>query len=56
MALAVPPPLARDLSPRVQELLGYSIAEPSFMGYVNGLHPKRLIDPEYAKRKKANHG
>ena len=52
MALAVPPPLARMLSPRVQELLGYSIAEPSFMGYVNGLHPKRLIDPDYAQKKK----
>jgi ectoine hydroxylase-related dioxygenase (phytanoyl-CoA dioxygenase family) len=52
MALAVPPPLARTLAPRVQELLGYSIAEPSFMGYVDGLHPKRLIDPDYrAKRK-----
>src|SRR5215831_10359847 len=35
MALAVPPHLARHLSSRVQELLGYSIAEPSFMGYVN---------------------
>jgi ectoine hydroxylase-related dioxygenase (phytanoyl-CoA dioxygenase family) len=52
MALAVPPDRARGLSPRVQELLGYSIAEPSFMGYVNGLHPKRLIDPDYAKKKK----
>ena len=40
---------ARRLSPRVQELLGYSIAEPSFMGYVDGLHPKRLIDPDYAE-------
>ncbi len=37
------PQVARNLSPRVQELLGYSIAEPSFMGYVNGLHPKRLL-------------
>ena len=46
MALAVPPHLARRLSSRVQELLGYSIAEPSFMGYVNGLHPKRLIRAE----------
>jgi ectoine hydroxylase-related dioxygenase (phytanoyl-CoA dioxygenase family) len=53
MPLAVPPRLARSLSPRVQELLGYSIAEPSFMGYVNGLHPKRLIDPDYAKNKRA---
>ena len=52
MALAVPPQLARGLSPRVQELLGYSIAEPSFMGYVNGLHPKRLIDPDYAQKNK----
>ena len=42
MTLAVPPHLARRLSTRVQELLGYSIAPP-FMGYVNGLHPKRLI-------------
>ncbi len=43
MALTVPPHLARSLSPRVQELLGYSIAPP-FMGYVDGLRPKRLID------------
>src|SRR6516165_609084 len=46
MALAVPPHLARRVSSRVQELLGYSIAEPSFMGYVNGLHPKRLMRAE----------
>lgn len=56
MALAVPPHLAGGLPPRVQELLGYSIAEPSFMGYVNGLHPKRLIDPDYAQKKRAKHG
>jgi len=42
MALAVPPHLARRLSPRVQALLGYSIAPP-FVGYVNGLHPRRLL-------------
>jgi ectoine hydroxylase-related dioxygenase (phytanoyl-CoA dioxygenase family) len=53
MALAVPPEAARRLSARVQELLGYSIAEPSFMGYVDGLHPKRLIDPHYARNKHA---
>ena len=52
MALAVPPDAASRLSPRIQELLGYSIAEPSFMGYVNGLHPKRLLDPDYAQKKK----
>lgn len=43
MTLAVPPAKARALSPRVQELLGYSIAEPSFVGYVDGLHPRRLL-------------
>lgn len=53
MALAVPPAAASRLSVRVQELLGYSIAEPSFMGYVDGLHPKRLIDPDYARRRRA---
>jgi ectoine hydroxylase-related dioxygenase (phytanoyl-CoA dioxygenase family) len=53
MALAVPPEAASRLSVRVQELLGYSIAEPSFMGYVDGLHPKRLVDPDYARRRRA---
>jgi len=53
LVLAVPPHLARDLSPRAQELLGYSIAEPSFMGYVDGLHPKRLIDPDYGRKVRA---
>jgi ectoine hydroxylase-related dioxygenase (phytanoyl-CoA dioxygenase family) len=53
MVLAVPPARARDLSGRVQELLGYSLAEPSFMGYVDGLHPKRLIDPDYARKRRA---
>jgi ectoine hydroxylase-related dioxygenase (phytanoyl-CoA dioxygenase family) len=56
MALAVPPAAASRLSVRVQELLGYSIAEPSFMGYVDGLHPRRLIDPDYARRRRAQRG
>ena len=46
-------PNTEDLLPiaRVQELLGYSINDPSFMGYVDGMHPKRLIDPGYVGRK-----
>jgi ectoine hydroxylase-related dioxygenase (phytanoyl-CoA dioxygenase family) len=48
MALAVPPEIARRYSPRVQELLGYDIFEPTFVGYVDGMHPKRLLSPEYA--------
>jgi len=40
--LAVPPEKAAKLPPRVQELLGYSIHQP-FMGYVDGMHPKRVL-------------
>jgi ectoine hydroxylase-related dioxygenase (phytanoyl-CoA dioxygenase family) len=47
MVLAVPPNVAAQYSERVQNLLGYSIVEPGFMGYVDGLHPRRLIDPTY---------
>lgn len=49
MALAVPQDVAVRSSPRVQELLGYNI-HPPLMGYVNGVHPARLIDPDYGKR------
>lgn len=51
MPLAVPPERAARYSARVQQLLGYSINDPSFMGYVDGMHPKRLIDPDYVGRK-----
>jgi ectoine hydroxylase-related dioxygenase (phytanoyl-CoA dioxygenase family) len=45
--LAVPPAAARDLAPRVQQLIGYDI-HPPHMGLVNGMHPRRLLDPAYA--------
>lgn len=51
MVLAVPPELARQYSDRVQSLLGYNVIDPGFMGYVDGVHPKRLIDPSYKGRK-----
>jgi ectoine hydroxylase-related dioxygenase (phytanoyl-CoA dioxygenase family) len=41
--LAIPPERASQLSERVQALLGYSI-HPPFMGHVNGVHPRRLIE------------
>jgi ectoine hydroxylase-related dioxygenase (phytanoyl-CoA dioxygenase family) len=41
--LSVPKEIARTLSPRVQELLGYSI-HPPFMGHVNGMHPRRVLE------------
>jgi len=42
MTLAVPPDVAAGLPERARELLGYSI-HPPFMGYVDGVHPKRLL-------------
>jgi ectoine hydroxylase-related dioxygenase (phytanoyl-CoA dioxygenase family) len=56
MVLAVPPACARQYSVRIQELLGYSIAAPSFMGYVDGVHPRRLVDPDYRSLRTANAG
>jgi ectoine hydroxylase-related dioxygenase (phytanoyl-CoA dioxygenase family) len=41
---AVPVEVARTLSPRLQELLGYNIFPP-FLGYVDGRHPRRALDP-----------
>ena len=43
MSLVAPPEIARKLPVRAQELLGYSI-HPPFMGYVDGRHPKRLLE------------
>jgi ectoine hydroxylase-related dioxygenase (phytanoyl-CoA dioxygenase family) len=51
MVLAVPPRVAARYSERIQELLGYSTVDPGFMGYVDGMHPKRLIDPAYRGRR-----
>jgi ectoine hydroxylase-related dioxygenase (phytanoyl-CoA dioxygenase family) len=49
MTLAVPFDVAASYPRRVQELIGYSIYPP-FMGHVNGMHPARLIDPNYRQR------
>jgi ectoine hydroxylase-related dioxygenase (phytanoyl-CoA dioxygenase family) len=37
---------AKDYSARIQSLLGYSI-HPPFMGHIDGLHPRRLLDETY---------
>jgi len=52
MTLAVPPEIVARYPRRVQELIGYSL-HPAFMGHVNGMHPARLIDPDYGKRDRA---
>jgi len=35
----------------MQSLFGYSVAAPGFVGYVDGVHPKRLVDSAYRGRK-----
>ena len=42
MVLAVPPDIAATLPERARELIGYSI-HPPFMGYVDGVHPRRTL-------------
>ena len=42
MSLAVPAEIAATLPERARELIGYSI-HPPFMGYVDGMHPRRLL-------------
>jgi ectoine hydroxylase-related dioxygenase (phytanoyl-CoA dioxygenase family) len=44
--LICPPPVAARYSPRARAMLGYSI-HPPFIGQVDGMHPIRLIDPDY---------
>ena len=41
--LAVPQAVVRTLPERLQELLGYNI-RPPFIGYVDGRHPKKVLD------------
>jgi ectoine hydroxylase-related dioxygenase (phytanoyl-CoA dioxygenase family) len=45
MLLAVPAEIAATLPKRAQELIGYSI-HPPFMGYVDGMHPQRVLAPK----------
>jgi ectoine hydroxylase-related dioxygenase (phytanoyl-CoA dioxygenase family) len=42
MSLAVPAGLAEKFPEHARELIGYSI-HPPFMGHVDGVHPKRLL-------------
>jgi len=45
MSLAVAPSTVATLSEELQALLGYAI-HPPFMGHVNGMHPKRLLEAQ----------
>jgi ectoine hydroxylase-related dioxygenase (phytanoyl-CoA dioxygenase family) len=43
--LAVPRGIVRQLPERLQELLGYNIYPP-FLGYVDGVHPRRVLSSD----------
>lgn len=43
MSLAIPIETVRQLADPLPSLLGYQV-HPPFMGHVNGMHPRRLID------------
>lgn len=44
MMLATPPELAAQYSERIQRLVGYELVAGTFVGYVDGRHPIKLID------------
>ena len=52
--LIVPPDAARRCSDRMRAMLGYSI-HPPFIGQVDGMHPLRLVDPDYREHKTQDH-
>ncbi|WP_281647881.1 phytanoyl-CoA dioxygenase family protein [Parendozoicomonas sp. Alg238-R29] len=49
-SLSVPKKRVRDCSENIRRMLGYSIFGP-FMGMVNGMHPKRLLEIEEDQEK-----
>jgi ectoine hydroxylase-related dioxygenase (phytanoyl-CoA dioxygenase family) len=54
MLLIAPPEKARHMSPAMRSMLGYDI-HPPFVGQVDGMHPLRLLDPEYRAHKTDDH-
>lgn len=52
MSLAIPADVAAALPERVQDLLGYSIMPP-FIGYVDGKHPRHVLQPVRLPRRGA---
>lgn len=54
MLLIAPPERAKAMSPRGRSMLGYNI-HPPFVGQVDGMHPLRLVDPDYRAHKTDDH-
>ncbi|HWU68932.1 MAG TPA: phytanoyl-CoA dioxygenase family protein, partial [Stenotrophobium sp.] len=53
--LGIPPERVRRMSPRVQQLLGYSIWPP-FMGHVTASHPSKVLQDGYTNAVVAGRG
>ncbi|MGH8460726.1 MAG: phytanoyl-CoA dioxygenase family protein [Stenotrophobium sp.] len=53
--LGIPPELVRGMSPRVQQLLGYSIWPP-FMGHVTASHPSKTLQENHINAVRAGRG
>lgn len=45
--LGIPIAQVRTMSPRLQTLLGYDIYEPTFMGMVSSVHPRKALEPDW---------
>ena len=52
LMLATPPELAASYSTRIQELVGYSLVAGTFVGYVDGRHPSKLLPERSAPLRK----
>jgi ectoine hydroxylase-related dioxygenase (phytanoyl-CoA dioxygenase family) len=50
--LAIPPDVARQMPPRLQELLGYSV-HPPFIGQLTASHPVKALAQDYTNRLEA---
>lgn len=44
--LSIPKKKVRQMSPRLQSMLGYSV-HPPFMGQVTARHPRKVLDPDF---------
>jgi ectoine hydroxylase-related dioxygenase (phytanoyl-CoA dioxygenase family) len=44
--LSIPKNKVRQMSPRLQTMLGYSV-HPPFMGQVTARHPRKVLNPEF---------
>ena len=52
--LTIPREQVREMSPKIQSLLGYSVHSP-FMGQVSGSHPIKTLDPDFVPSVYRNH-